>query len=208
MRSLLLCLLVVAGVQSMDITVLDITDFPSKFLGNMNHTAGLLDVMRGHFNTSLDFLFESKVYDSQYVQRPGMAKLLSKESDRHWEEGMSVLKKYLHLGGTTYDSSFQNSMSFGKGSDVFDQTGTAHDKYKGSFKTLMTVSRRLGNAISDLCHVANHRTAAHGDVAVAHYLEEKAEKESEVARNMVGHYMTLQKMESFGIAFDIYDKSL
>ncbi|MPC97707.1 hypothetical protein E2C01_093033 [Portunus trituberculatus] len=41
-----------------------------------------------------------------------MAKLLVEESDRQWEEGMSVLKKYLHLGGTTDGSNFIDSMNF------------------------------------------------------------------------------------------------
>ena len=41
-----------------------------------------------------------------------MAKLLVEESDRQWEEGMSVLKKYLHLGGTTVGNDFIDKMEF------------------------------------------------------------------------------------------------
>lgn len=54
---------------------------------------------------------QSKFYGSQFSERPGMAKLLAEESDRHWEEGMDVLKKYLQIGGTT-DGVFPTSMNF------------------------------------------------------------------------------------------------
>lgn len=47
------------------------------------------------------------------MERPGMSKLLAAESDRHWEEGMDVLEKYLQLGGVTYKNDFLNKMSFG-----------------------------------------------------------------------------------------------
>lgn len=43
---------------------------------------------------------------------------------------------------------------------------------------------------------------------VSHFLQEKAEKESEVSRKMAGYYVTLQKMDSSGIALGIFDKEL
>lgn len=41
-----------------------------------------------------------------------MTKLLAEESDRHWEEGIDVLKKYLQLGGVTHENAFLDKMSF------------------------------------------------------------------------------------------------
>ena len=40
---------------------------------------------------------------------PGLAKLLLEESDRQWEEGINVLKKYLHQGGLTDQTNFRNN---------------------------------------------------------------------------------------------------
>lgn len=197
----------VADVHSNSLNIRGAEGFPSTFLGNTNHTQRLLDLMTGHFNNSLEYLFTSKFYGSQFSERPGMAKLLAEESDRHWEEGMDVLKKYLQIGGTT-DGVFPTSMNFKVETNMFTRPEALHDKYKDSLKSVMEDSRRLVNAVSDLYHDANHRPSSHGDADVAHFLQEKAEEEAAVARKMVGHYITIQKMSSFGMALDIFDKNL
>ncbi|KAG0726562.1 hypothetical protein GWK47_036279 [Chionoecetes opilio] len=105
---------------------------------------------------------KSKFYSTQYIERPGMAKLLMVESNRHWEDGMNVLKKYLNLGGTTYGDIFMNSMTFKGENNMYGATSSIA-KYKSSLKTVMQKSRRLGNTISDLYHSANHKPSSHGD---------------------------------------------
>lgn len=55
--------------------------------------------------------WQSKQYGGQYIQRPGMAKLLAEESDRHWEEGINALKKHLQIGGSV-DADFDSSFNF------------------------------------------------------------------------------------------------
>lgn len=46
-------------------------------------------------------MLQSQQYGSQFVQRPGMAKLLKEASDKNWEEGLDILKKSLQRGGLT-----------------------------------------------------------------------------------------------------------
>lgn len=212
MRSLLLCLLVVplaVAVSPADRATFDYQeDFPSKFLGNSVHNVGLLDLMNDHLTISLDYLHASKYYGSQYEERPGLSKLLAEESDRHWEEGISVLKKYLQLGGTTPGNNFLSSMIISVQNDLFGSSQTSHVKYLGSLKSMVEKSRSLVDSITDLYHDANHKISGHGDADVAHFLQEKAEKESEVARKMVGHYITLQKMDASGIAAAIFDHNM
>ena len=43
---------------------------------------------------------------------------------------------------------------------------------------------------------------------VVHFLEEKAEKETDVARKMAGLYVMVRKMVFNGIALSIFDQSL
>ncbi|MBO1764728.1 hypothetical protein JQN64_26450 [Escherichia coli] len=198
----------ISGADSQRISVLDTDDFPSKFLAGRDHVGSFMDLMKSHFDTSLDFLFASKFYGSQYIERPGMAKLLAEESDRHWEEGMDVLKKYLQLGGVTHEDGFLDKMSFTSKNVLPSQTEPSHVKYISSLKAVMGKSRDMVNAYTDLNHEAGRKHGGNGDADVSHFLQEKAEKESEVARKMAGHYVTLQKMDASGIALGIFDKEL
>lgn len=71
----------------------------STFLDD--HASEFLDHMKGHFDKSLGNLFTGNAFADQSVQRPGLAKLLKEESDRHWNHGIEALKKYLQRGGKT-----------------------------------------------------------------------------------------------------------
>lgn len=63
-------------------------------------------------NDDVCVCWQSKHYGGQKVQRPGMAKLLAEESDRHWEEGINALKKHLQIGGVV-NSDFTAIFNFG-----------------------------------------------------------------------------------------------
>lgn len=215
MRSILLCLLGVilaVGVHSAipDVQLDDIPEFSSPFLEKEENAAGLLDLMKAHFNNSLDYLHSGKYFESQNVDYPGMAKLLVGESDRHWEEGMSVLKKYLHLGGTT-NNGFTACMDFSR--TKADEPRDAVDvQYKRSLITVMDKSQRLNREItklhSDANKAPNRSSSRKGDAALLHFLEEKAENENDVARKMAGLYVTVRKMHHDGVALGIFDQSL
>uniref|UniRef100_A0A0P4W197 Uncharacterized protein n=1 Tax=Scylla olivacea TaxID=85551 RepID=A0A0P4W197_SCYOL len=207
MRPILLCLLgiiLAVGADAVGVNPHDIPDFSSKFLIEGN-TKSFLDLMKTHFANSLDYLYSGKYYESQKIEYPGMAKLLVDESDRQWEEGMNVLKKYLHLGGTTEGNNFINSMDFTKSIESHD---AAEVEYKNSLKTVMEKSQALIKEITKLHVSANKVPSKNGDVSLSHFLEEKAEKESDVARKMAGLYIMLRKMVSNGIAIGIFDQSL
>lgn len=208
MHPTLLCLLgiiLAVGVQSSsDISLDDIPDFSSPFLAKRENAEDILGLMKSHFTNSLDYLYSGKYYESQKVDYPGMAKLLVEESDRQWEEGMSVLKKYLHLGGSTTDN-FTSCMDFSRNIESRDAVNV---QYKNSLKTVMEKSQHLIKEITKLHVSANKTPSKKGDTALLHFLEEKAEKETDVARKMAGLYVMLRKMVSNGIALGIFDQSL
>ncbi|XP_045112138.1 uncharacterized protein LOC123505123 [Portunus trituberculatus] len=208
MPAILLCFLgtiLAVGVHGAGPSSSDNIKFSSNFLKKDENAKHLLDLMKGHFSNSLDYLISGKYYDSQDVEFPGMAKLLVEESDRQWEEGMSVLKKYLHLGGTTDGSNFIDSMNF---IGTFQQNNAVDVNYKDSLKTVMTKSHHLTREITKLHVKANQNPSNNGDTAVLHFLQEKAEKEIEVARKMAGLYVMVKDMFSDGIALGIFDQSL
>lgn len=211
MNFVFLCLLGlvlgISGSDSGDVPLKHLEDFPSIFLGKNQNAQDFMGLMKTHFDASLDFLFASKYYGNQAVERPGIAKLLAGESDRHWEEGMDTLKKYLQLGGVTYKNTFKQNMAF-KGENDLPKQRDAHEvTYRESLKTVMEKSRNLVNAITELNNGATHKVEFKGDADVAHFLQDKAKEESEVARKMAGHYITLVKMNST-IALGIFDKEL
>lgn len=192
--------------STFDVPLADIPEFSSPFLEKEENAASLLNLMKTHFTNSLDYLHSGKYFDSQNVDYPGMAKLLVGESDRHWEEGMSVLKKYLHLGGTTKDS-FTACMDFFR-IKTAEPRDAVEVQYKSSLMTVMEKSQHLNKEITELHNDANKIPARKGDAALLHFLEEKAEKENDVARKMAGLYVILRKMLPDGIALGIFDQNL
>lgn len=208
MPAVLLCFLgtiLAVGVHGVGTSSSGDKSFSSSFMENDENAKKFLALMNGHFSNSLDYLISGKYYDSQDVEYPGMAKLLVEESDRQWEEGMSVLKKYLHLGGTTDGSYFINSMDF---AGTFQQNDAIDVNYKNSLKTVMTKSHHLTTEITKLHVKASKTPTNNGDTAVLHFLQEKAEKETEVARKMEGLFVMVKDMYSDGIALGIFDQSL
>merc|ERR1719369_1400854 len=75
----------------------------------------VLDIMKRHFDSSLDYLYTGVQYEGQYLERPGLAKKLRGMSDAHWESGMAALNKYLEIGGVTGSQFFMNKLDFSGG---------------------------------------------------------------------------------------------
>jgi len=169
----------------------------------------MLPLMKTHLQLSMNQLLTSKQYGGQYVQRPGLAKLLAQESDRHWEEGLSVLKKYLQIGGTV-DNEFLNQFNFEGKAELSLPTDLArmNMKYLDTMKTLMTTSRGLVKSLTDDHHQAILRSSGHGDVDVAHFLAEQAEKEAEMAHKMAASCTTFNSIKTSGVAMDMFDQHI
>merc|ERR1712212_903677 len=77
-------------------------------------------IVKMHFDHSLDYLYTGVQYDSQYGERPGLAKKLRGMSDSQWEAGMDALNKYLEHGGST-DAAFVSKLHF-KGGETASLT--------------------------------------------------------------------------------------
>ncbi|XP_037793340.1 uncharacterized protein LOC119588771 [Penaeus monodon] len=96
-----------------------------------------LEIMSKHFSDSLKYLYTSKQYDSQYMQRPGMAKYLMEASDFEWEQGLDFLKKYMQRQGTI--ANFRHNLNvLGKGELTFENGEDKFEKYFGTFTNLIS----------------------------------------------------------------------
>jgi len=182
-------------------------EFPSPYLQKNT----MLPLMKTHLELSLSQLLTSKQYGGQYVQRPGLAKLLAQESDRHWEEGLNVLKKYLQIGGNV-DDNFKNQFNFeGNGElDMNSQMALSqmNMKYLDTMKNLMGKSRELVKTLTDYHHAAIQRSGVNGDVDVAHFLSEQAEKEAEMAHKMAISSTVFNSFKNSGVAIDMFDQHI
>jgi len=201
----------VAHVGIQDVTAspaLPLTEFPSPFLEKNT----MLPLMKTHLELSLSQLLTSKQYSGQYVQRPGLAKLLAQESDRHWEEGLNVLKKYLQIGGKV-DEEFTNNFNFkGMGElDMATDLTRMNMKYLDTMRNLMTTSRDLIETLTNNHHLAIQKfrpSGGNGDVDVAHFLAEQAEKEAEMAHKMASSCTTFNSIKTSGVAMDMFDQHI
>lgn len=180
-------------------------DVPSRFF-NSKYEKGqpsrqhMMNLLGNYFGNSLSYLFSSKQYGSQYVQRPGMAKFLLEASDKQWEEGLDVLKKLLQRG-FTFDSNLLNDITFsGKGDLTLNETdiGTAY------VDTLKTVLKNSSTQFKNMNHFHKNQP----DAEISHYFDDKLEEEAKHIREVAGHVVTLDKMKSLGVALDIFDSNL
>ncbi|XP_042231305.1 uncharacterized protein LOC121872560 isoform X2 [Homarus americanus] len=176
----------------------------SPFLSNSNNTLLVMDLMKKHFDDSLKYLYTSKQYGSQFVERPGMAKLLMDASDNQWEEGLDFLKKYLQRGGTL-DENFVLSFT-GKGELTLDNTEVIADKYVNTLKDIVIDSISRSHKMNKMHHVASKWR--HGDPEIGHFLDNKLKAEAEYTRKMAGHVVTLKKMKTLGVALNMFDANL
>jgi len=168
----------------------------------------VLDIMQLHFDHSLDYLYTGVQYASQDGERPGLAKKLRGMSDAEWEAGMAALNKYLEHGGAT-DHTFVNKLHF-KGGERANLTKTGNyiesitTLYENSQKTLKLYNNVYNRAI----HNDGDDIASSDDIDIAHYLEEKIEKEIEHRHQLKGHITNLEAMKGIGAAVALFDNSL
>lgn len=169
----------------------------------------LLDLMKKHFDLSMDYLLTSKQYGSQYVQRPGMAKYLNEASSRQWEEGMDILKKFLERGGSITDVNFKPAFNV-QGTPELNlaETNGFNDNYVGTLRGMLEESKSLMKTMNHLHHLGGKTYENGGDAEIAHYFDTKLEKEAELTRKLAGHAITLQKMSKLGVAINMFDSDL
>jgi len=162
----------------------------------------VLDIMQKHFDHSLDYLYTGVQYDSQYGERPGLAKKLRGMSDSEWEAGMAALNKFLEHGGST-DLKFVSKLHF-KGEETAKLgKGSNGQAYAYTLQKLADDSKEklaLYNTI--------YSRAINNDGDIAHYLEEKIEKEVEHSHELKGHITTFEPMKTIGAAVAAFDSNL
>ncbi|XP_071528281.1 ferritin light chain-like isoform X2 [Panulirus ornatus] len=177
----------------------------------MEKSTDMKSLMKMFLDDSLTYLLTSQQFGSQYMQRPGMAKLLSKASDKNWEKGLDLLKKMLQRGGTI-DKIFPTGFSLSGtgylsvGDDCFPPADVGQSYIK-TFKGLLKSSLDLFTQMNSI-HINAVSVLNSVDAEIAHYLDEKLEDEAKNIREMKGHIITLGKMASYGVAVDIFDSNL
>ncbi|XP_042861203.1 uncharacterized protein LOC122246605 [Penaeus japonicus] len=174
---------------------------------NTNQGKKFLELMAQHFTQSLNYLYTSKQYGSQYMERPGMAKFLMDASDFQWDEGIDFLKKYMQREGNIVDFR-DNLVVSGKGELTFAEDENKFDKYSGSFATLISDAEDQFNEMN-LIHSktagANRRV---GDQEIRHYLDDKLETKAARIYELKTHKTNLDKLKDLGIAANVFDSAL
>jgi len=164
----------------------------------------VLNIMKRHFDLSLDYLYTGVQFASQDGERPGLAKKLRDMSDAQWEAGMAALNKYLEHGGTTIgDDSLVKKLNFEGGQKARLNLGSS-DSYLDTIKTLSNNSNDTLTLYNDAYKMAYDNK--NGDIA--HYLEEKIEKEIEHRHELQGHITNLNAMKGIGAAVALFDSNL
>ncbi|XP_027239162.2 uncharacterized protein [Penaeus vannamei] len=169
------------------------TAVPEKFL----------EIMNKHFSDSLKYLYTSKQYDSQYMQRPGMAKYLMEASDFEWEEGLDFLKKYMQREGNI--ANFRSNMAVsGKGELTL---AANEDKFQKFFETFTTLISDAETKFSEMNH-GDFRTGNNVDYEICHYLDDKLEKNVARIYELKTHSTNLNKLKTLGVAVNAFDSAL
>jgi len=171
-----------------------------------------IEALNSHFNKSVNYMLTSKQYDSQYMERPGMAKLLSEASDEEWEQGMEMLKKYMQRGG--------NSQKIVAGITInaapkLDNYGSRSVSYATTLTDLLSDANARFSSFNNLHKFltfhknSNALSRTHDpDFELGHFMDKKLSKEAETIYKLQSYKTTLDKMSSMGVAISMFDKAL
>lgn len=176
----------------------------------------VLNIMKEHFDRSINYLYTGFQYESQYGERPGLGKKLRGMSDAHWEAGMSALNKYLEHSGTINDNFVGKLDVRGKGQANLDENSKG-EQYMETLRSLETDSVNMlevYNSIytktikdsSEATPNSPNSKIAFGDIA--HYLEEKIEEEIKHHHELKGQIKTLGEMKGIGAAVAAFDSNM
>jgi len=164
----------------------------------------LLQIASAAFKHSVDCLFASKQFASQYVERPGLAKELSVTSDREWENGMEGLKKYFQRGGDNMNA-VANNLKFGtKPSANAASPSTQADQYLQRMEGLLGYDTARFQKLTAL-HAATTRNSQ--DYELGHWLDGHLENQADRIYDMEQRLQQLRPMRANGMAMQIFDGS-
>lgn len=176
----------------------------------------VLNIMKEHFDRSINYLYTGFQYESQYGERPGLGKKLRGMSDAHWEAGMSALNKYLEHSGII-NGDFVGKLDVrGEGQANLDNKSKG-EQYMETLRSLETDSANMlevynsiyTQTIKDASGAtpnSPNSKIAYGDIA--HYLEEKIEEEIKHHHELMGQIKTLGEMKGIGAAVAAFDSNM
>lgn len=173
-----------------------------------SHGQNFAGLMNAHFNNSVNYMLTSKQYDSQYMERPGMAKLLREASDREWEEGMDMLKKYMQRGGNI--AIFNDKININAKAQLANYD-SRFDSYTTTLDGLLTDAHNRFDTINTLHGDSNKHSNSNNripDFDIGHYLDNKLSEEAEIIYKLKSHKTTLDQMSSLGVAISMFDEAL
>jgi len=177
-------------------------DIGSSIDGAQDINMDVLDIMQKHFDHSLDYLYTGVQYASQDGERPGLAKKLRGMSDAEREAGMAALNKFLEHGGST-DLNFVKKLQFKGGETAKMGIASKGQTYAYTLKKLDEDSQEKLSLYNTV-----YSRAILNDGDIAHYLEEKIEKEVKHSHELKGQITTFEAMKSIGPAVAAFDSNL
>jgi len=166
-----------------------------------------LQQMQSHIDSSLTDLFLSFRMKSHVMQRPGLAKLLREESDRHWAQGFSYIQKYFQREGQFNDQFTHFTNFLGNNPKVAGDSaeGSKYSKfYTTQFDSLVGGVDADNHRINEIYRHSVIRT----DPDYAHFVQEKAEGERSVLRNLQILQKNLAGLHNNGMALHLFDKAV
>jgi len=170
-----------------------------------------LHQMQSHIDSSLTNLFTSFRMKSSVMQRPGLAKLLREESDRHWERGFSYAKKYFQREGQ-FNTQFTDFFNFHGNNPKVPENKVGQDATENKYSKFYT--SQFGSLVGGV-EADNHRVneiyhhhVIRVDPDYAHFVQEKAEGERSVLRNLQILKKNLDGLHGNGMALHLFDKAL
>jgi len=175
-----------------------------KFLKTSNGK-DFVELMNTHFDHSVKYMLTSKQYGSQYMERPGMAKLLMDASDREWEEGMDVLKKYMQRGGDI--EAFNEKININAKAQLANYDNR-FDSYATTLDGLLTDANNRFDTINTLHMQANKHSNKIPDFDIGHFLDKKLSEEAETIYKLTSDKTTLDQMKTLGVAISMFDEAL
>lgn len=171
----------------------------SKSENEIIFEAELMKLVKKHFDLSVKYMFTSSGFGSERVQKPGMAKLLTKLSNSHWDEAMDTLKKHFKRGGNASD--VQPYLSFSGRNELDMYPVNLHKEYLDSLRRIHTDAQSCSRLLNKLYRAKN-------DGDWRHYFEEKLEDVEKQKREMKGYITTIEYMPESSIGIHAFDSHL
>jgi len=156
------------------------------------------EVMQQSLEDSISELIKSYSYLDQSQERPGMGKLFREQSDKRWNQGVEMLKKYVKRGGVVNITDEQWAVHASK-SDTHGQK-----TYMQDLESLVTSAEKRAQKLQILY---KETTEVH-DPDIIHFIGEKMEDEIKNHNELDVLKNILSGMKDEQLAMHFFDEHL